>query len=211
MTGPVAVVFDFDGVLVDTEPVWDAAAMRVAEQSGHAWPQRLKRLTVGLSLDATVRLLAAHVARPPREVKAGLLSSFLQEWEAERRQPMPGVRELLGELHGTVPVGVASNTPAWLVNDLLVQLSLNEAFQAVVAAPNEVLSKPDPHVYVRACDMLRSVRSMSWAVEDSALGAQAALAAEMRLLVVGPEQEGFPAPTRTVQSLLHVAADELRR
>src|ERR671919_48643 len=136
---PPAVVFDLDGVLLDSETAWTRAETRLFERYGRTYGADEKRLLIGGSLGETAEELERLLERPG--ASEGLLEELLAlaaEEFAGPVEPMPGALELVGELRRTGrPMAVASNSQRRLVDLALDGSGLGEAFDAVVAGSLE--------------------------------------------------------------------------
>jgi HAD superfamily hydrolase (TIGR01509 family) len=184
MTLP-AVVFDLDGVLLDSEMAWTRAETRLFARYGRAYGDEEKRLLIGGSLGETAEELERLLERPG--TSDGLLHELLDlaaEEFAGPVDPMPGAFEVVGELRETGrPMAVASNSQRRLVDLALNGSGLAASFPVVVAGDEVANPKPAPDLYLEACRRLGVSPRESVAVEDSPKGAAAARAAG--LFVVG--------------------------
>ncbi|HEX7290705.1 MAG TPA: HAD family phosphatase [Conexibacter sp.] len=187
---PHAAVFDCDGLLVDSQPCWERAYAAVAAARGRALDDvRLERL-LGASVARAATLVSEDLGAPVSvgELRVALDASFA----ADPPEPLPGVTELVTDLAGRMPLGVASNGPRELVVAVLEQLGLRELFATVVSADETARDKPAPDVYLEACRRLGVAPQRAVAFEDSALGAQAARSAGLFVVLV-PAAPGVPA------------------
>ncbi|HUK94571.1 MAG TPA: HAD family phosphatase [Gaiellaceae bacterium] len=178
------IVFDNDGLLLDTEPCWTRAEEVVFERHGHTFDLAAKHALVGTAPETAARVLERLLEVPGRgeEVSAELYALALEEIAAGA-EPRPGAVELLGELDGRWPVAVASNSPRSHLLAGLERTGLAEAFDVVIGVEDIVEPKPAPDIYLRACELLGVRPTASVALEDSPPGAAAARAAG--LYVVG--------------------------
>jgi HAD superfamily hydrolase (TIGR01509 family) len=182
-----AVVFDMDGLLLDTEPAWHRAETALLRRRGG--PSDFDPFaTTGWSMDATLELYAGWLGlgsadRPALETE--LYDLVLEEFTSSLEH-RPGARELVERLRGVVPLAVASNTPRHLVLFALRSAGLLDAFEVVVSADEVGRGKPAPDVYLEACRRLGVAPSGAIALEDSESGVASAKAAG--LTVVGVPQ-----------------------
>jgi HAD superfamily hydrolase (TIGR01509 family) len=200
---PQAAVFDCDGLLVDSQHLWERAYASVAAARGRSLDDvRLERLP-GASVARAAALVGQDLgaAIDAEEVRAALDASFA----ADPPEALPGVRELVAELALQMPLGVASNGPRELVLGVLGQLELREAFSAVVSGEQTERDKPAPDVYLEACRQLGVVPCDAVAFEDSPLGAQAARSAGLVLVLVPP-----PSAPRVEADLVVASLDDPR-
>ncbi|HEX2025326.1 MAG TPA: HAD family phosphatase [Actinomycetota bacterium] len=175
------VVFDMDGVLLDSEAAWTRAETRLFEKYGRTYGDEEKRLLIGGSLGETAEELERLLERPGSS--HGLLEELLDlaaEEFAARVDPMAGAVELVSELRRAErPMAVASNSERRLVDLALGGSGLAEAFPVVVAGDEVANPKPAPDLYLEACGRLGFSPSGAVAIEDSPRGAAAATAAGM--------------------------------
>jgi len=191
-----AVVFDCDGVLFDTERLWALAEQRTLEALGGRWHPALRARTAGAAVPEAAGILAGAAGRPERGAEtAALLEAEFEELVERRGAPvLAGAAALVRELHGTVPLGVASNNSAPLLERLLARGGMLEAFDAVVGLAPGVQPKPHPDTYRTACVRLGIEPTSACALEDTETGLRAALAAGLAVIVVGPGPDRFGRP-----------------
>lgn len=184
-----AVLFDMDGLLVDSEPLWQRAEMEVFGAAGLALGPADCRRTTGLRIDEVVAFWrAARPAWAPPEDGAALTERIVDRVislvEAEGAL-CPGAREAVAFFAAAgLPLGLASSSPLRLIEAVLARFSLRGAFQAVQSAQHEPLGKPHPAVYLRAAALLQAPPSACLALEDSPSGVIAAKAARMTCIAV---------------------------
>ncbi len=192
------IVFDNDGLLLDTEPCWTRAEEVVFERHGRTFDLEAKRALVGTAPPTAARVLERLLDVPGRgeEVSAELYALALEEIAAGA-EPRPGAVELLRELDGRWPVAVASNSPRSHLLAGLTRTGLTDAFDVVIGVEDIAEPKPAPDIYLRACELLGVAPPESVALEDSPPGAAAARAAG--LYVVGvPSVHGVELETDVV-------------
>ena len=192
---PDGVVFDCDGLLVDTEPCWTVAESAVFAARGLEYGLQEKALFIGKSVPATVALMAELFGEAGNE--AAIQEEVLGQVGAviaDAATPLPGAIELVRLLGAKLPIGVASNSPRAILDIALERAGLTGAFGAVIAADEVPVPKPAPDLYLAACRMLGASPSASVAFEDTWTGAAAARAAGMWVVgVPSLEPEAFPA------------------
>jgi HAD superfamily hydrolase (TIGR01509 family) len=174
------VVFDCDGVLLDTEAAWTRAETTLFARYGRTYGPEEKRLLIGGSLAATGQALARLLDgdRTVAELTDELIELATEEF-ARGVEPMPGALRLVGDLQGR-PIAVASNSERRLVDLALDGSGLAEAaFGAVIAGDEVPHPKPAPDIYLEACRRLDVAPEDAVAIEDSPTGAAAARAAGM--------------------------------
>lgn len=208
-----AVIFDMDGVLIDSEPLWQEAEIAVFAGVGVTLDRRLCLQTTGLRSDELVAYWYAR--RPwsspaPVEVERELLrlvSALIRE-RAERKA---GLDEVLGVLATRdVRLGLASSSPYAIIDAVLERLGLTETFACVHSAEEEPYGKPHPGVYVSAARKLDVTPAACCAIEDSVNGVLAAKAARMTCVAVPDPATAadprFVVADRVVRSLAELDA-----
>jgi len=190
---PTAVVFDNDGLLLDTESVWTRAERDLFERRGLEFTAAHKRELVGTSAGIAGGILERRLAEPGR---AAALIEELNELvvaELERGvETMVGARELLHalKLRGT-PLGLVSNSPLAFVARSLEIVGFGDRFDVVVSAHEVAAPKPSPDPYLEACRRLEVEAGPEVvALEDSPTGVAAARAAGLTVIGV-PSLEGI--------------------
>ena len=211
-----AVLWDMDGVLVDSEPLWTIAEAELAEHYGREWTDEVKALVVGTRLDVAVPAILRHFgqAHGPEEVRraSSLLLDRMVELYATPQQLMPGAGELLASLRAAgVPVALVSSSFRVLVDAVLAQGV--GPFELTLAGDEVLHAKPHPEPYLTAARRLGVPPARCVVIEDSPSGVAAAEAAGCAVLAV-PSVPGVafdPAARRRVaRSLTGVTVADLR-
>ena len=180
-----AAVFDMDGLLLDTEPLWHDAERELLERHGDTFSDADLEASHGRALVDTAAVYAERLGFPADAIEREIGEIMLAHYVAGA--PLhAGARELVDALEGRVALAVASNTSADLVRQALDAVGLS-ALGVVVSGQDLGQPKPAPDVYVAACRALGVAPADAIAFEDSPMGVQSALAAG--LFVVGvPER-----------------------
>lgn len=179
---PAAVLWDLDGTLVDTEPLWIAAEHELAEQVGGTWTAQDALQLVGSDLLTSGRLLKQHFATvmTPEEI-VDFLVTRVARGLAEGAPWRPGARELVLAFAGAgVPQALVTMSYAVLADPIAASLPL----AAVVTGDRVTHGKPHPEPYLTAARTLGAEPSACVAVEDSETGATSATEAGCRVLAV---------------------------
>jgi HAD superfamily hydrolase (TIGR01509 family) len=190
---PDAVVFDNDGLLLDTESVWTRAERDLFERRGLEFTPAHKRELVGTSAEVAGGVLERRLREPGRAV--ALIEELNELVVAELEhgvEAMVGARELLRELgtRGT-PIGLVSNSPLRFVRRSLEIVGFADRFDVVVSAHEVAAPKPSPEPYLEACRRLGvEAGGDVVALEDSPTGVAAARAAGLTVIGV-PSIEGI--------------------
>ena len=187
---PAAVLFDNDGLLLDTEVLWTRAEVVLFERFGKTFTIEHKRELIGTSGPVAEATIERQLGAPGRgaELMAELHELVMEE-ALHGVEPMPGAVALLDALDG-VPVGVASNSPRPFVERTLHAAGLFERFGRVLSADDVEHPKPAPDVYVALARDLGADPAACVALEDSATGVAAARAAGAFVIGV-PSLEGI--------------------
>ena len=180
-----AVVFDMDGLLVDSEDSWTIAETTLFTRYDKPFGLDEKRALLGNAGDAIARLLERLLDQPGRGRELGdeLLALVLDVARRDGVAPRPGAVALVEDLRGRVPLAVASNSPRSLVDLALSSAGLLEGWGTVVCGADVEALKPAPDIYLEACRRLGVRPGEAVALEDSPTGVAAARAAG--LFVIG--------------------------
>jgi len=191
-SSPAAVVFDNDGLLLDTESVWTRAEQDLFEGRGLQFPPADKRELVGSSAAIAGAILARRLGEPGRE--AALIEELNALVVAELEhgvEAMIGARELLSRLRGRgTPIGLVSNSPLLFVHRSLELAGFADEFDVILSAHEVAAPKPAPDPYLEACRRLGVAAGPDVvALEDSPAGVAAARAAGLTVIGV-PSVDG---------------------
>ena len=193
-----AVVFDCDGLLVDTETCWTRAETKLFAEHGHGFGLEQKKIVIGGTLEAAGAAMADYFGRPGHgPMLAQRLHDLVAIELAAGADALPGARDLVLRLRGRVPIAVASNSPRSFVETALASAGLDDLFTEVFAAEDVVHPKPAPDLYLTACAALGADPVRSVAFEDSRTGVASARAAGMHVAGV-PSLPGVVLDADTV-------------
>jgi HAD superfamily hydrolase (TIGR01509 family) len=172
-----AVLFDNDGLTLDTEPAWTRAEVALFERHGSRFTPENKRELLGTAPVDAAGKLERMLGRPGDELNAELYELVLEE-VAAGIEPMPGVVDLLAALRSAgIPVGLVSNSRRGFVERGLRAAGLEGAFAVIVTAEEVARPKPAPDAYVAAAVALGAAPSECAVLEDSPTGLAAGRAA----------------------------------
>jgi HAD superfamily hydrolase (TIGR01509 family) len=191
---PAAVVFDLDGVIIDSEPVWEQVRRQVVAERGGEWLPDAQQRLMGMSTPEWARYLSEelHVQLPP-DVVADLVINRMAERYARELPLLPGAVEAVSRTAAQWPLGLASSSPPRLIEAALRAAGLHEAFLVTVSTEEVAAGKPAPDVYLLAAERLGVPARRCVAVEDSTNGLRAAAAAGMQVIAI-PRPEYPPEP-----------------
>ncbi len=184
-------VFDMDGVIVDTETTWHEVRRDFVAGYGGRWAEEDQRAVMG----ANSRQWAEHirerfdVALSNEQVIEGVVR-MLEERYRRELPLLPGAREAVRGLAKCYPLALASSSPKSVIEAVLEAAGLADRFTAYVSSDEVEQGKPSPDVYLLACERLQVDPAGSAAIEDSANGIRAANSAG--LLVVAVPNPHFP-------------------
>jgi len=189
-----AVVFDLDGVLIDSEPVWEQVRRQlVAERGGH-WAADAQRRLMGMSTGEWARYLSEDLgAGLPPETVARLVIERMAARYTEHLPLMPGAVEAVRRLAADWPLGLASSSPPSLIGTVLDAASLRACFAAVMSTEQVARGKPAPDIYLAVAGQLGRPPQRCAAVEDSSNGLRSAAAAGLRVIAI-PHPKYPPDP-----------------
>jgi HAD superfamily hydrolase (TIGR01509 family) len=182
---PVAVVFDNDGLLLDTESVWTRAEQQLYQRRGREFTLEHKQELVGTSAQIAGGILARRLEEPGRDAEIIEELNELVMAELENGvDPMVGARELIAALDDAgTPLGLVSNSPRLFIERALAIADLEGSFAAVVSGHEVAAPKPAPDSYLEACRLLAVEPGPEVvALEDSPTGVAAAVAAGLRVV-----------------------------
>ena len=215
MTAPLphryrAVVFDMDGLLLDTEILWHRAEVALFRRHGGEFSWNDKMAVIGTSFAFTARYFAERLGRPLGEGDA-LVREMIEIMHGELQRDVegrPGAVELVARLRGRTRLGLASNSPRLLVDTALATAGLVGAFEAIVTSDDVEHAKPAPDLYLLACQRLGVAPADALALEDSPSGVAAAKAAGHTCFAVPQFAEAdVSAADRVIDSLEELLAE----
>jgi HAD superfamily hydrolase (TIGR01509 family) len=202
-----AVVFDLDGLLLDTEQVWDEVREGLVRERGGRWHDRAQADMMGMSSKEWSRYLHDELglAEPPEELNR----IVVERMEDRYRQQLPlvdGAAEAVRRLAGRWPLGLASSSNRPLIDLALDLMGVAELFRATVSSEEVDRGKPAPDVYLEAARRLGVKPENVVAVEDSASGIRSAKGAGIGVVAI--PNAHFPPPEEVLE-LADVRLDSL--
>ncbi len=202
--GLAAVLFDMDGLLVDTEPLWLETETEVMARLGAPWTSDDQKQLLGGSMDRTVRYLLskATTPAPPDTVERWMTEGMLTRVRAGRVACRPGARELLAAVAAAgLPSALVTGSQRPLAEEVLASAGLS--FEVTVCGDDVLSTKPDPAPYLLAAKLLDVEPARCVALEDSPNGVASATAAGCWVVAVPSFVDIPPAPGRLVARSLH--------
>ena len=205
-----AVVFDMDGLLLDTEILWHRAEVELFSRRGADFTWDDKMTVIGTSFAFTADYFADRLG-VPHEQGPGLVGEMIELMHGHLREQVesrPGAFELVERLRGHTRLGLASNSPRALVDTAMATARIGDAFDAIVTSDDVERPKPAPDLYLLACERLGVDPDEALALEDSASGVTAAKAAGLTCIAVPQFAEtDVSAADRIIDSLEELLAE----
>jgi len=198
-TFPAAILFDHDGTLVDTEPVWAAAKVALAAEFGGTWTEQDTLDCLGLSMQFTLdRLRERGVNLPDEEINNLLVAKVHETLAQQPVEFLPGIERFLSEVReAQIPAAVVTNATTSVARRT-ANAAPEGTFSVVIGNDETTRPKPDPQPYLLAAERLGVDPTQCVALEDSPSGVRSATAAGMRVIVVPGELE-VPAELGTAR------------
>lgn len=205
-----AVVFDMDGLLLETELLWQRAEGRLFAHHGAEFTFEDKLTVMGTSAAFTAEFFARRLGVGPEHGPTLVreLAELMHEELRAHVDARPGAVELVRRLRGQVPLGLCSNSPRFLVDAALTGSGFADAFDTVVTADDVAHHKPAPDLYLLACERLGVAPAETLALEDTASGIASAKAAGLTCIAVPQFAEtDVSAADRVIDSLEELLAE----
>jgi HAD superfamily hydrolase (TIGR01509 family) len=191
-----AVIFDMDGVLIDSEPLWKIAMEEVFSSIGCNLTRKDFQRTVGLRLDEVIEYWYEHTGwlnATPKDVENSIVQRMV-ELLNENGNPLVGVIDTLKFLKSNnLKIGLATSSYEILIDTVLAALEIRPYFDFTHSAENEAYGKPHPAVYLTVADQLNVHPTKCLVIEDSLNGIISGKAARMKVVCI-PEKSHSPEP-----------------
>jgi HAD superfamily hydrolase (TIGR01509 family) len=204
-----AVVFDLDGLLVDSEQVWDAVREALAHERGGRWHPGAQRDMMGMSSPEWSRYMHEVVGLPdsPEEINRIVVERMLDRY-AEGPPWLPGAIEAVRRMAAAFILGLASSSNRVLIDRVLDAGGIAGLFRASVSSEEVAAGKPAPDVYLEVARRLAVEPAECVAVEDSHNGIRSAKAARMRCVAI-PNPHFPPGDAVAEADVVLASLDEL--
>ena len=194
-----AVVFDLDGVILDSEELWDEVREGLARERGGRWSEQAQADMMGMSSTEWSRYMHEVVGleETPEEINREVVRRMLDRYTSDL--PMiPGAAEAVQRLAASWPLGIASSSNREVIDRVLEVSGLAPLFEATVSSEEVARGKPAPDVYLEAARRLGVDPKRTVAIEDSANGIRSANAAGMGVVAI--PNRAFPPPDDVLAS-----------
>ncbi len=208
-----ALIFDMDGVLIDSEPLWKKAIQQVMKTYGFNFSYEMCNETKGMRVDEVTlywkqKLNATFDSSvAAEEIINEVISLINKEGKA-----MEGVKETIEQANQKkIPLALASSSSMKIIQTVLEKLDIKSHFQAIHSAENERYGKPHPQVFLSAASSLSVSPENCLVIEDSLNGVIAAKAAKMKVIAIPEQQEvnlpQFSIADKVFQSMKEITLD----
>ena len=202
-----AVVFDLDGVLLQSEEVWDAVRKSYVREAGGRYDDEVQRAMMGMSAPEWSRYLheEAGVSEEPEDINRDVVERMLEAYRSELPL-LPGAVEAVRRTAESFPLGLASSSNREIFEAVLDLAGIADCFSGTVSSEEVARGKPAPDVYLEAARRLGVEPEWCAAVEDSHAGIRSAKSAGMRVVAIPnasypPDGEALELADAVVASL----------
>ena len=216
-SGVDAVILDLDGVLIESEELWDAARRELARERGAAWPAGATRAMMGMSPQEWSRYMrdAVGLDMAPQEIDREVVRRLMNRYRVSLPL-LPGALDAVRALAARWPLGLASSSNRPIIDLVLSRAGLAGVVRTSVSSEEVPRGKPAPDVYLEAAARLGVEPSRAVAIEDSANGIRAARAAGMRVVAVPntafpPEPDALALAASSVPRIADVTPEVVER
>jgi len=203
-----AVIFDMDGLLVDSEPIWFRARRELLARFGKSWTDSDQEPLMGVSTAIWVDYVTEKLggAMRPDDVLKSIMDIMVAAYEGGDVPVLPGANEALEHCIGKHRVGLASGSPKSLINAALAGAGWQTSFEQVISSDECDRGKPAPDVYLEIMRRMDLDPETTAVVEDSAAGIRAGKAANAKVVAV---PRGFTSPDNEAILLADVRLESL--
>jgi HAD superfamily hydrolase (TIGR01509 family) len=214
---PDAVIFDLDGVLLDSEQLWNRAKQEVVCQTGGRWRDDAPRTMMGMSSPEWARYMADELGVPldGDEINRRVVGRMEELYRAELPL-LPRAVDVVETLHRHWSLGLASSANREIIDLFLSEAALADAFAATVSSEEVERGKPAPDVYLEAARRIGASADRCVAVEDSSNGLRSAAAAGMAVIAVPnshypPDSDALALAAAAVPAVAGITPELVKR
>jgi HAD superfamily hydrolase (TIGR01509 family) len=205
-----AVVFDLDGVILDSEQLWDEVRQQLARERGGRWSDRAQRDMMGMSSAEWSHYMhdVVGLVEPPDEINREVVRRMLERY-TERLPLIDGAVDAVRRLAARWPLGLASSSNREIIEHALEVSGLAPLFPVSLSSEEVARGKPAPDVYLETALRLGVDATRCAAIEDSANGLRAARASGMRVVAIPnrrypPEKDALALADVTLESIMQL-------
>lgn len=205
-----AVIFDMDGLLIDSEPIWQEAEILVLTKVGVPLTIEMTAQTMGLRTDEVIEYWHRRYpwATPSQQEVCKELDATVIELIKTKGVAKEGVKEAISVCKDAgLPVAIASSSPTLLIEAVVEKVGIAREIDVIHSAHDESYGKPHPAVYIRTAESLQVHPNHCLAFEDSANGVLSAKAAKMRCIAIPEPQARNDKRFGIADSILHSLKD----
>ena len=214
---PDAVIFDLDGLLLESEQVWNASKRRLTEERGGRWRPEAEHAMLGMSSPEWSTYIHEELGVPlePAEISSEVVRLMIESYERELPL-LPGADEAVRRVAERWRLGLASSSNREIIDTLLRRTGWAELFTVTLSSEEVERGKPAPDVYLEAARRLGAATERCIAVEDSNAGIRSALAAGMAVVAIPnraypPEPDVLARANVVLDSLYELDGDAIER
>jgi HAD superfamily hydrolase (TIGR01509 family) len=208
-----AVIFDLDGLLLDSESAWDGGRRALVAEHGLEWPTGASEAMLGMSAPEWTTYVHEQLGVPlePPEISDRVVAGVLDGY-AQRLPLLPGAEAAVARIAQRWPLGLASSSNKEVIDQVMETSGWGDVFQAWVSSEEVARGKPSPDVFLEAARRLGVDPTSSAGIEDSHNGILAARAAGMRVIAIPnhefpPGEEALAATDAVLGSLDELTPD----
>jgi len=203
-----AVIFDMDGLLIDSEPLWREAEIKVFKSIGLNFTEDMCRQTMGMRIDEVVSFWYNQFKwekHSKNEIENSIVNELIYLVK-QKGELLPGVLNVLNEFKdNNIPMAIASSSSMKIINAVATTFKIEKYFSIIHSAEFEDYGKPHPQVFISTSTKLNVPAEECLVFEDSKHGMIAALAAKMKVIVIpeinSPKEDWHLLATRKLNSL----------
>ncbi|WP_431982518.1 HAD family hydrolase [Streptomyces qinglanensis] len=202
-----AVVFDMDGVLVESEHLWERLWTAFAAERGKQWGPEQTKSCQGMSAPEWAAFLTefAGAGDSAPDTERTVVDGMIKALEDGEIELLTGARAMIADTAARGPIALASSAPRRVIDAVLAHHGVDHHFKATVSSAEVPRGKPSPDVYLAAADKLGVPAADCLAVEDSSNGLRAAAAAGMTVVAI--PNPGYPPAEDALAGAVHAASD----
>jgi HAD superfamily hydrolase (TIGR01509 family) len=211
-----AVVFDLDGILVQSEELWDEARRELAQEHGIEWPDGATDAMMGMSSKEWSRYVHDEVGVPdsPEEINRRVLEKLEQRYRTDLPW-IDGAQDAVRRMAASFPLGLATSSNREIIDIVLEVGGFGDLFQVTLSSEEVERGKPAPDVYLEATKRMGVDPARTAAIEDSTNGLLAASSAGMRVIAIPndahpPAEKGLAVADVVLDSIDELTPDVVR-